>query len=46
LQIYIVSAIMFDTKELRYQIFYVKSVADRKHFVSGFSKPPASSRFY
>jgi hypothetical protein len=37
---------MFDTKELRYQIFYVKSAADRKHFVSGFSKPPASSRFY
>ena len=28
------------------QLFSLKIVADRKHFVSGFSKPPASSRFF
>ena len=28
------------------QLFSLKIVADWKHFVSGFSKPPASSRFY
>ena len=28
------------------QLFSLKIVADWKHFVSGFSKPPASSRCY
>ena len=28
------------------QLFSLKIVADRKHFVSGFSEPPASSRFF
>ena len=28
------------------QLLSLKIVADWKHFVSGFSKPPASSRFY
>ena len=28
------------------QLFSLKIVADWKHFVSGFSNPPASSRFF